>query len=127
MASDSPSRPKSLAELKALGYSRTPKATVLTRGQARTVEQIVHTAPNLSALAQIAQQGQARLKAIQSLLPGSLRQAVQSGGVEEGSWCLLVPHNAAAAKLRQLLPALAAHLRSKGFNTHEIKIKVQQK
>jgi hypothetical protein len=36
-----------------------------------------------------------------------------------------VPHNAAAAKLRQMLPALAAHLRSKGFDTQEIRIKVQ--
>jgi hypothetical protein len=127
MASDPSARRKSLAELKALGYSRPPKATMLMRGQARTVEQIVHTAPSLAALAQIAQQGQARIKAISSLLPASLRNSVQSGGVDEGSWCLLVPHNAAAAKLRQLLPALAAHLRTKGFNTYEIKIKVQQK
>lgn len=125
MSTDSSSRRQTLSQLQALGYSRPPKATVLTRGLARTVEQIVNTAPSLAQLAKQAQQGQARLKAISTLLPASLRKSVLSGGVEEGHWCILVPHNAAAAKLRQMLPALAAHLRSKGFDTQEIRIKVQ--
>ena len=39
--------------------------------------------------------------------------------------CLLVRNNAAAAKIRQLLPAMAAHLRTKGWDVTEIRLKVQ--
>ena len=127
MASETTPRAQSLAALQALGYTRAPKATILTRGRSQSLEQIVHTAPSLAQLSQRAQEGQARLKALASLLPASLRQSVQSGGMEDGDWCLLAPHNAAAAKLRQMLPALAAHLRSKGFHVTAIKVKVLQK
>jgi hypothetical protein len=45
--------------------------------------------------------------------------------VDGTSWCLLVTGNAAAAKLRQLLPALQAHLRSRGWEVNSIRLKVQ--
>jgi len=66
-----------------------------------------------------------RLQAIQPLLPPALRSAIQAGPIEGPSWCLLVKGNAAAAKLRQLAPALAAHLRSKGWDVQGIRLKVQ--
>jgi len=50
---------------------------------------------------------------------------VQSGGVDDDTWCLLVPNSAVAAKLRQTVPALCAHLRTKGWNVNSIRVKVK--
>lgn len=123
-----PDKPNSdsLAALRALGYNQVPRARASVRGWARNVSQVVQQAPTLSALSQRAQDGQARLQAISPLLPPSLRQLVQSGQVENDAWCLLVPHAAAAAKLRQLLPALAAHLRTKGWPVTQVQVKVSK-
>lgn len=68
-----------------------------------------------------------RLAAISSLLPAPLRASIQAGPIEDGSWCLLVSSNAAAAKLRQFLPALQAHLKSKDLDVTAIRIKVQNR
>ena len=123
-----PDKPSSdsLASLRALGYNQVPRARASVRGLARNVSQVVQNAPTLSALSQRAQDGQARLRAITPLLPLALRQVVQSGNVEDDAWCLLVPHAAAAAKLRQLLPALAAHLRTKGWPVTQVQVKVSK-
>jgi hypothetical protein len=66
-----------------------------------------------------------RLKAIELLLPAGLRQSIQAGPIDGATWCLLVKSNAAAAKVRQLLPALQAHLRSRGWEVNSIRLKVQ--
>ena len=68
-----------------------------------------------------------RLAAIRSLLPAPLRASIQAGPIVDGSWCLLVSSNAVAAKLRQLLPALQAHLKSKELDVTSIRIKVQNR
>jgi ethanolamine ammonia-lyase small subunit len=47
--------------------------------------------------------------------------------MDEGCWCLLVSSNAVAAKLRQLLPSLQAHLLQKGLAVTSIRIKVQSR
>ena len=44
--------------------------------------------------------------------------------MEDTVWCLLVANNAVAAKVRQLLPDLTAHLRTKGWNVTQIRLKV---
>jgi hypothetical protein len=66
-----------------------------------------------------------RLKAIEPLLPAGLRDTVRAGPIEGATWCLLVKSNSAAAKLRQILPALQAHLRIKGWEVNSIRLKVQ--
>jgi hypothetical protein len=119
------SRSTALATLRALGYNRVPRATALLRGKARTVQQVVQQSSGLAELAARAEEGRARLKAIAELLPPSLRASVQSGTVEHDAWCLLVPHAAAAAKLRQMLPALAAHLRSRGWPVQQLRVKIK--
>lgn len=64
------------------------------------------------------------LDAIQSVLPAGLGPQIKAGPIDEDGWCLLVQHNAAGAKLRQLLPSITAHLRAKGFPVNQIRIKV---
>ncbi len=125
MATREPPHPDTLAAYRALGYSTAPKTRTILRGKAQTLEQVVNTAPDLAQLSAIARDHQNRLRAIGPLLPVSLRNMVQSGSVEGDTWCLLVPNSAIAAKLRQTLPALCAHLRTKGWNVNTIRVKVK--
>jgi len=89
-----------------------------------TLLQATQEAPSLAHLCQLAEESTARLQCIQSLLPLALRKGVRAGPIEDGVWCLLLDNNAIAAKLRQLLPALLAHLRTKGWPVESIRLKV---
>ena len=79
----------------------------------------------MAKLTALTQESSARLKAIEGLIPPLLRPAIQAGPIEGACWCLLVRSNAAAAKVRQLLPAFEAHLRSQGWEVNSIRLKVQ--
>jgi hypothetical protein len=59
------------------------------------------------------------------MIPAVLRPAVTAGPIDGQNWCLIVNSNAAAAKIRQLLPAMQAHLRTKGWQVNAIRLKVQ--
>ena len=89
-----------------------------------TVLQASHESPTLARLSELVADSSARLQCVSPLLPPALRASVKAGPVEDGVWCLLVANNAVAAKLRQLLPDLTAHLRSKGWNVTQIRLKV---
>lgn len=95
------------------------------RHHAITALHAVETSPGLAKLAALTRDSSQRLLAIQPLVPPLLRASLQAGPIEGSTWCLLVKSNAAAAKLRQLLPALGAHLRTKGWDVAHIRIKVQ--
>jgi hypothetical protein len=90
-----------------------------------TLLQASQDSPTLAKLIDLSRDSVARLKAIEPLIPGSLRAAVKAGPIEGPVWCLILENNAAAAKIRQLLPTLAAHLRSKGWEVNSIRLKVQ--
>ncbi len=81
--------------------------------------------PALARLSDLATESSARLKSLESLIPRTLRMAIQAGPIDGSEWCLLLDNNAVAAKLRQLLPAMQAHLRSKGWEVNSIRLKVQ--
>lgn len=95
------------------------------RHHAITLQQAAEDSPTLARLAGLARESGERLKAVQSLIPAMLRTAIKAGPIDGESWCLLVNSNAAAAKLRQVVPALQASLRSKGYPVNSIRIKVQ--
>lgn len=80
--------------------------------------------PTLARLAQLARESGERLKAVESLIPPPLRSGIRPGPIEGDSWCLLVDSSAAAAKLRQLLPALQRQLSSRGWQVNAIRLKV---
>jgi hypothetical protein len=90
-----------------------------------TLLQASQKAPTLAKLIDLNRDSVARLKAIETLIPGSLRSAIKAGPIEGPVWCLILENNAAAAKIRQLLPTLAAHLRVKGWEINSIRLKVQ--
>jgi hypothetical protein len=89
-----------------------------------TFNQAVEASPSLARLTGLVEDSNARLKAIESLIPQALRPAVQAGPIEDDAWCLLVSSNAAAAKVRQLLPLIQARLASKGWKVTSIRLKI---
>lgn len=100
-------------------------SSTLRRHHAIPLLQAAQEAPSLGRLLQLARESRDRLDAVEFLIPGPLRASVKPGPIEGEGWCLLVSGNAAAAKLRQLLPAMQAHLRSKGMQVASIRLKVQ--
>jgi len=90
-----------------------------------SVQQAAEDSPTLARLAQLARESGERLKAVEPLIPVALRRAVKPGPIEGPAWCLLVEGNAAAAKLRQVLPAMQALLCNRGWQVSAIRIRVQ--
>ena len=88
------------------------------------MQQAAEESPTLAKLAQLARESGERLKAVELLIPASLRPAVKPGPIDGPAWCLLVESSAAAAKLRQVLPALVAHLCERGWDVTSIRLKV---
>jgi hypothetical protein len=95
------------------------------RNHSYTLLQATQDSPTLARLAGLAAESSARLKSIEMLIPASLRSAVRAGPIDGTVWCLILDNNAIAAKIRQLLPALESHLRTKGWEVTAIRLKVQ--
>ena len=95
------------------------------RHYAITLQQASDESPTLAKLAALTRDSSERLRAIELLIPAALRSTVQAGPIDGSSWCLLVKSNAAAAKIRQLLPALQAHMRIRGWDVSSIRLKIQ--
>ena len=92
--------------------------------QALSVHQAAGNSPSLAHLAGLVADSNARLKAIEPLLPDTLRTAIKAGPIDGESWCLLVSSNAAAAKIRQLLPLIQARLLDEGWKVTSIRLKI---
>ncbi|MBX3654310.1 MAG: hypothetical protein KIS62_09465 [Ramlibacter sp.] len=90
-----------------------------------SVQQAALDSPTLARLAELARDSSERLKAVELLIPAPLRATIKAGPVDGTDWCLLVSSNAAAAKLRQVVPALLARLRDRGWEVNSIRLKVQ--
>jgi len=89
-----------------------------------TLMEAAQGSPSLARLTELTRESSLRLKMLHTLIPGPLRKAVQAGPIEGSEWCLLVNSNAAAAKLRQMLPALQAHLNCHGHAVDKIRLKI---
>ncbi len=79
----------------------------------------------LGSLLQRLQRSRQRMACIEPLLPPALRDSVQAGPLDEEGWSLLVANAAAAAKLRQMVPHLAAELLAQGWPEIPIRLRVQ--
>jgi hypothetical protein len=71
------------------------------------------------------QESRAHYDAVAPLLPPTLRADVRAGPMDGDCWTLLAAHNPAAAKLRQMLPALLQRLHDRGWQGTSIKVRVQ--
>lgn len=90
-----------------------------------TLLQASAESPTLARLIDLNRDSVARLEAIKPLIPPALQNAVRAGPIEGEVWCLLLENGAAAAKIRQLLPALTSHLRVSGWAVDSIRLKIQ--
>jgi len=116
-----------VATFRALGYSKIPRCAPLLRGRPELAAKALSAAPQLSNLLELARDSQQRLYAVQTLLPPQFRNVVKASTLDGDCWCLLVPNNSVMAKLKQMLPSLSAHLRSKGFMVQTIRLKIEGK
>jgi hypothetical protein len=95
------------------------------RAHSVTLLQATQESPMLARLTELSRDSVARLKAIEAMIPAPLRSAIAAGPIEGPIWCLIVNSNAAAAKIRQLLPGLEAELHLRGWKNSSIRLKVQ--
>lgn len=89
-----------------------------------TLHQAVGDSPSLARLTQLVRESNQRLQAIQALIPIGLRPAVKAGPIDGENWCLLISGNAAAAKVRQLVPLMQASLLRQGWKVTTIRLKI---
>lgn len=78
----------------------------------------------LTSLTRRIQASNDRMRALQPLLPPAMRAHVQGGPIDEAGYSLLADSPAVAAKLRQMVPALQAHLRQQGWPEPPIRVKL---
>jgi hypothetical protein len=95
------------------------------RNQAISLQQAAQDSPTLLRLSELGRDSVARLESIQPIIPAALRGALTAGPIDGTSWCLLLDNNATAAKIRQLVPTLLAHLQGKGWPVDSIRLKVR--
>ena len=89
-----------------------------------TLHQAVGESPSLARLTELVRESNQRLKAIEALIPTTLRPAIKAGPIDGENWCLLVSGNAAAAKIRQLIPLIQASLLRQGWKVASIRLKI---
>jgi hypothetical protein len=90
----------------------------------RDIAQVLGATDMLSQLSRRVRDSQARLTALQPLLPPAMRAQVRAGPVDDEGYTLLAGNQAVSAKLRQMVPALEAHLRSAGWDGPPIRIRL---
>ena len=79
----------------------------------------------LARLAERLKDSKRRFECIQAVLPPPLAGLAKPGPVDAHGWTLLAGNPSVAAKLRQLVPLLAAELARGGFAPLPIRVKVQ--
>jgi hypothetical protein len=102
-----------------------PMRNVTPSGQ-KALREALAGEGTLAALLRRLEESRARLAAATAALPAELAPLVQPGPLDDAAWVLLVPHNAAAAKLRHALPEVAGALAAAGFAPRELKVKVRR-
>lgn len=88
------------------------------------MQEALEQAPVLAQLGAQVQQTQRMLACIRPALPPALRDAVMAGPLDDQTWCVLMRHNTAASKVRQLAPLLLERLVAAGYGVTQLRIKV---
>lgn len=120
-------QPKSSREevLKAyakLGFGPLPAQTRRVDGRIHQAADALGGHPALHEVMRVAQLSRRCLTLLRPLVAPQVFEQLQPGPLIQGEWCVLTPHPAWSAKLRQSLPAWAAHLRSKGMPVERIRL-----
>jgi len=122
----SPAQNATLRAFASLGFGRQPRTAPRYTHEAQAVLNAAERAPGLGALMATALNNQKRLTLLKGVVPPIILSQLSAGNLDNGVWCLMLKSPAAAGKLRQLVPAMCAHLRTKGELVHDISVKVIQ-
>ena len=90
----------------------------------RAIDEALAASEPLAALSRRLRDSQARLDAVLPLLPAAMRASVKAGPIDDSGWTLLASNGAVSAKLRQMVPALEAHLRTVGWDGPPVRVKM---
>ena len=99
------------------------KPTPLTPNALPLAEALGRSAALTSLRARLAD-SDARFEAIRAAVPAGLLPHLRPGPVDDGGWSLLAANAAVASKLRQLQPRLEETLRTAGWATPTIRIRI---
>lgn len=102
---------------------RRPRSPALA-SQTLAINQALADSEPLALLSRRMQQSKDRFAAITPLLPTAMLASVRAGPIDEAGWSLLASSSAVAAKLRQMQPALDAHLLAQGFVGVPLRVKL---
>jgi len=119
-------KPSTLLAFASLGFGKKPRTAPRYTNEPQAVMNAAERAPGLGSLMATAQRNQKRLTLLKGVVPPIILTQLSAGNLEQGVWCLMLKSPAAAGKLRQLVPAMCAHLRTKGELVHDITVKVIQ-
>ena len=67
---------------------------------------------------------ESRLQRLLTIIPKGLHRQIKAGPADEDTWTVLVTSPAVAAKVRQMLPTLAAAVAQQEQRTVRIRVKV---
>ena len=106
-----------------------PRSPASTRSPAlppgtRAIDQALSDSEPLAALSRRLRESQSRLDCVWPLLTPALQACVKAGPIDEVGWTLLATNGAVSSKLRQMVPALDAHLRAHGWPGPPVRIKL---
>ena len=99
--------------------------TMNRRHHTVSILQASQDSPTFARLTELTRESVERLRSVEFLIPAPLHASVTAGPIDGPVWCLILSNNAAAAKIRQLIPSLQSHLRVKGWDVESIRLKVQ--
>lgn len=102
-----------------------PSANESRASKPLTLARALDQSTPLAALMARVRDSQARFDAISSLIPAPMRPDVRPGPLDDKGWSLLAASNAAAAKLRQIVPDISQQLVQKGWKPIAIRVRVQ--
>ncbi len=119
-------KPATLLAFASLGFGQKPRTAPRYTHEAQAVLNAAERAPGLGSLMATALKNQKRLTLLKGVVPPIILGQLSAGNLDNGVWCLMLKSPAAAGKLRQLVPAMCAHLRTKGELVHDITVKVIQ-
>lgn len=88
------------------------------------IRQALDRSEPMARLSQRLHESKQRFDTIAALLPVAMRSQVRPGPVDAEGWALLAANGAVAAKLRHMVPVLAAELQSRGWPTLAIRVRV---
>lgn len=101
-----------------------PRGAAVMPSAAVPIARALGDSAPLARLVERLRQSSRRFDDLRAALPAAMQPHVRPGPIDDQGWTLLVANPAVAAKLRQLLPDLAACLQQAGWPPIEIRVRV---